>query len=327
MAPKRSRAAKESVKAEKAQSLEATQQEAEQEDAGKEKSSQHQPPAKKRKKDASNDESQKGARKSGRGAAKTAPSSQQLLTFMLSPEAEELCRPEEESEDVKDRGEVKTYSGSVMNPFEELLCAVVLSRPISHRLGLRTIRTIFNDPYNFNSAKAVQNAGHDKHLQATWDARTQHKDKTATQIGQVADVVLQEFTSSDDKNGTQLQKALDDAGGDVDKALDALQHSINGLGATGIKIFLRRVQWLWEAGYPYVDDRTQNALRKLGLPEEGEDLQKLVDKHWKSLSTAKINGQGEAQKQRRAFVTVLERAIGADLESKVDHLLQAAGKV
>lgn len=243
---------------------------------------------------------------------------------MLSKDAEVLCRPEDESQDIQSRGNIKTYSGSVMNPFEELLSAVVLSRPISHRLGLRTIRTIFNDPYNFTSARAVQKAGHEKHLKAVWDARTQHKDKTAEQIGLVADTILKKFTASGDKEGTQVQKALTDSDNDVDKALDALQESIKGFGATGSKIFLRRVQWLWTSGFPYVDDRTQHSLQKLGLPTEASDLAVVIEKHWSKLDTKNIAGKDVNEKKRRAFVTVLERAIGADLEGKLDELFDAA---
>jgi hypothetical protein len=281
---------------------------------------------KKRKQATSSDAPQKAARRSGRVAPKSQPSQKQLLNFLVSKEAEDLCRPDEERADIKSRGNITTYS-SVMNPFEELLCAVILSRPISHRLGLRSIRTILNDPYNFTSAKAVKNAGPKQHLQAFWDARTQHKDKTAEQIGQIADIVLENFTAAGDKDGTQLQRVLDDNYGDVDKALDELKSSIKGLGPTGVNIFLRRVQWCdsWTSGYPYVDDRTQLSLRKLGLPVNAEDLVKAIDQHWSRLEEKSLAGNNEAAKKRRAFVTVLERAIGADLEGKTDALLEAAG--
>lgn len=245
---------------------------------------------------------------------------------MLSKDAEVLCRPDDESQDIDSRGNIKTYSGSVMNPFEELLSAVVLSRPISHRLGMRTIRTIFNDPYNFTSAKAVQKAGHEKHLQAVWDARTQHKDKTAEQIGLVADTVLSKFTATGDKDGTQMQNVLSDSDNDVDQALDTLQKEIKGFGATGSKIFLRRVQWLWTSGFPYVDDRTQHSLQKLAFPTEGTDLFGLIEEHWSKLDAKHIAGKSVDEKKRRAFVTVLERAVGADLEGKIDELLDAAAR-
>lgn len=281
--------------------------------------------AKKRKRAADSSGTQKAARRSGRGAPKSQTSQEQLLGFLLSQEAEDLCRPDEELQDIKTRGNIRTYT-SVMNPFEELACAVILSRPISHRLGLRTIRTTLNDPYNFTSAEAVKNAGPKQHHQALWDARTQHKGKTAEQIGQIAEVVLARYTATGDKDGTQLQKVLDDNEGDVDQALDELKENIKGLGPTGVNIFLRRVQWLWEAGYPYIDDRTGLSLRKLGLPEEAEDLEKAIGQHWSKLDRKNITGKDDSAKKRRAFVTVLERAIAADLEGKIDAVLEAAAK-
>ncbi|KAK3678604.1 hypothetical protein LTR78_001902 [Recurvomyces mirabilis] len=278
----------------------------------------------KRKKQASNDEPQKAARRSGRGAPKATPSKLQLLKYMLSKDAEALCRPDDETQHMKTRGNIKTYSSSVMNPYEELMCAIVLSRPISHRLGLRTIRTILNDPYNFTSARATKDSGSEKQHQALWDARTQHKDKTAAQIGELAEVVLQKFTTSNDKEGTEMQKVRDDCNRDVDKERQYLKDNIKGLGNTGLDIFFRRVQWLWDAGYPFVDNRTMQSLHKLGLPDEGEELHELIVQHWSELDTKVVTGSDEDMKKRRALVTVLERATGSDLEGKHEALLAAA---
>ncbi|KAK4549581.1 hypothetical protein LTR36_006578 [Oleoguttula mirabilis] len=281
-------------------------------------------PSKKRKNAAESDEPQKAARRSGRGTAKSQPSQQQLLNYMLSTDAEELCRPEDESADIHERGDIRTYSSSALNPFEELLCAVVLSRPISHRLGLRSIRTILNEPYSFISAKAVQDAGSEKHHQALWEARTQHKAKTAENIGHIGDVVLSKFTASDDKEGTQLQKVRDDCEQDVSKERDYLQANIKGLGKTGLDIFFRRVQWLWTEAYPFVDERTMHALHKLGLPEAGEELIEVIEEHWSTLNTKQLAGDDEAARKRRALVTILERATGSDLEGKHEALGDAA---
>ncbi|KAF2772370.1 hypothetical protein EJ03DRAFT_341729 [Teratosphaeria nubilosa] len=246
---------------------------------------------------------------------------------MLSKSCEDLCRPEDEITCHEDTRDVRTYSGSALNPFEELLSAIILSRPISHRLGLRTISTILNAPYNFNSAKAVKDAGHEKHLQAVWDARTQHKDKTAEQMGLFADVVLEKFTSSDDKEGTQLNEVREVCNKNVEKEREFLQSNVKGLGKTGLDIFFRRVQWLWTAGFPFVDDRTAQGLRKSGLPDDGQELWKAVQEHWGELETKHLAGEDEDVRKRMAFVVVLERATGADLEGKADALVQKAAAV
>lgn len=282
-------------------------------------------PSKKRGKAASTDEPRKASRRSGRGASKGEPSQQQLLNYLLSPAAAELTRPDDELEDVKARGDIRTYSASTLNPFEELLCAVILSRPISHRLGLRTIRTVLNDPYNFTSAREVQDAGDEKRLKAVYDARTQHKDKTATQMGDIAKAVLENFTSGNDKDGTQLQKLRDDCGDDIGKAADMLKSHVKGLGQTGLEIFFRRVQWIWTESFPNIDGRTADSLRMLGLPQDGETLRKLVDENWKGIeSKGSLAGDDEETKKRRAFVVLLERATGSQLEHKIDDVLAAA---
>ena len=157
---------------------------------------QHGETSKKRKQTTDPSEPRKEARRSARGTPKSSPSQLQLLNFMLSPPAEELCRPDDESEAIQSRKSLRTYSSSVLNPFEELLCAVVLSRPISHRLGLRTIRTILNETYNFTSAKAIKEAGFDKVHEAIWEAKTQHKQKTADEISTVAKMVIEKYSSN-----------------------------------------------------------------------------------------------------------------------------------
>lgn len=283
-------------------------------------------PSKKRNKPTPSEEPpKKASRRSARSEQKGEPSQQQLLTYLLSQAATELTRPDDETEDLQARGaDIRTYTASALNPFEELLCAIILSRPISHRLGLRTIRTVLNDPYNFTSARALRDAGEEKRLQAVHDARTQHKDKTAAQMGTVADVVLEHFTSKDDSQGTQLGKLLEECGDDVGQAADLLKRSIKGLGKTGLEIFFRRVQWIWTAAFPNVDSRTADALRLLGLPQDGEQLVALVDEFWDDLETDGLAGEGEDAKKRRAFVVLLERATGAELEHKIDAVKAAA---
>ncbi|KAF2716852.1 hypothetical protein K431DRAFT_198168, partial [Polychaeton citri CBS 116435] len=245
----------------------------------------------------------------------------QLLDFMLSKKAEDLCRPEDEQKALESSQDMRTYS-SILNPYEELLCSVILSRPISHMLGLRTIRTILNEPYNFTSAKKTQEAGAKTWQQAVYDAKTQHKDKTAQQIGGAADVVLAKFTSDDDEDGTQLGKVLENE--DVNDALDGLKREVKGFGATSIDIFLRRVQWMWKHAFPYIDGKSADSLRDLGLPMNGEELEELLNTHWKDLDTSEVAGDDEASKKRRAFVILLERATGAGLENRLEQVKEAA---
>ncbi len=221
-----------------------------------------------------------------------------------------------------------TYSGSVneLTPFQELVCAVVLSRPISHALGLRTIRTIFNEPWCWDTAEKIKEAGEEGRRQALWDARTQHKGKTADELGMLAEVVSERF-------GGGLEGVREKAGKDVEAERKMLRENVKGLGPTGLDIFCRRVQGIWGEVFPFVDKRTGRALGGLGLPEGGEGLRKLVNENWGVLGDGEGEGEDGAkgadleERKRRAFVRILEGAVGAELEGKADVVLREAGKM
>ncbi|CAD0087754.1 unnamed protein product [Aureobasidium vineae] len=264
-----------------------------------------------------------GERKSGRGAQKAAPTTEQLLNYLLSPASTELCRPDDESAEVESKGaDFKTYSSSALTAFEELVCAVVLSRPISHKLGLRAIRTILNAPYSFTTPSAIISAGKEKRHQALDDAKTQHKDKTAEQIGLVADVVSHKFSKND--SDTSLDKLREQASKGWDMERDLLQENIKGVGKTGLDIFFRRVQWLWPEAYPFVDERSSRGIEKLGLPKHPDELAKVLDRYWAKLDTSNLAKGDRDMQKRRAFVVICERATSADLEGKSDAILEAA---
>ena len=276
-------------------------------------------PAKRKKLSASQEGSDKVPRRSGRSKAK--PEAVNVLQYLLSANSLDLCRPNDESKDLAERGELRTYSDSEFNPFEELLSAVILSRPISHVLGVRTIRTILNDPYNFVSPKAILDAGSEKVHQSLWDAKTQHKDKTADQLSNVAKIISENFSDGDTED-TSLDGVRKESEHDMNKESDLLTSSIKGLGKTGMSIFFRRIQWLWEECYPYVDDRTGHALEELGLPSQAEQLAEMIDENWDELKESVATKKDENTQKRHAFVMLLERAIGAELEKNTQTILE-----
>lgn len=96
--------------------------------------------------------------------------------------------------------------------------------------------------------------------------------------------------------------------------------SVKGFGKTGLEIFSRRIQGVWPAFYPFIDRKTAAALEKLGLPADADDMNELLTSNWKDLDIKDIDAKDEIEKKRKAFVRVLERAIGADLEGNIDEL-------
>ncbi|KAK4698091.1 hypothetical protein P7C71_g57, partial [Lecanoromycetidae sp. Uapishka_2] len=279
--------------------------------------------AKKRKAGNSSASPNKAPRRSGCSAPSASTDSLKLLQYLLSPSSLELCRPKDETEDLKNRGaDTRTYSSSTFTPFEELVCATILSRPIGHMLGLRSIRTIFNAPYNLTSPKAIRKAGNEGCREALDKARTQHRQKTAEELVILADAVVDTLGSSEDD--VSLEKMREACGDDVDKQREMLKKNIKGLGKTGLDIFARRMQGVWEEWYPFIDGRTLGAAEKLGMPGTAEGLKEFLEDNWGELEVKDIEAEGEEEKKRRAFVKILERAVGADLEGNIEDIKTAA---
>ena len=152
-----------------------------------------------KRKAATKDEPSKAPRRSARGAQQPSVDAVKMLQFLLSTSSTDLCRPKDEIEDLKTRGaDTRTYSSSTFTPFEELVCAVILSRPISHALGLRSIRTIFNDPWNFTTPKALRGAGAEGRRKALDEARTQHRQKTADELGNLVEALADKLGDNED---------------------------------------------------------------------------------------------------------------------------------
>lgn len=299
----------------KAEDISATSKNANQQKGNTEKQS-GTIPTKRKAKSKAKDEPSKAPRRSTRGAPQTPIEPVKMVNLLLSPDSIDLCRPKDETDDLKIRGNIKTYSISAFSPFEELVCAVILSRPISHALGLRSIRTIFNDPHNFTSPKAILKAGAEGRRQALDDAKTQHRQKTAEELGLLAD--LANGTLGDGEDDVSLEKVRKDGEHDQEKEREILRKNVKGLGKTGLDIFGRRIQGIWPAFYPFVDQRTAAALEKLGLPADAEDLDQFLTERWKEFEIRDIDAKDDDEQKRKAFVRVLERALGADLEGNTD---------
>ncbi|KAL9586323.1 MAG: hypothetical protein Q9212_000991 [Teloschistes hypoglaucus] len=258
----------------------------------------------------------KAPRRSARGASSAQPDLVKLINHLLSPASLDSCRPKDEIEDVQKRGkDLRTYSSSTFSPFEELICAVILSRPISHALGLRSIRTLLNEPHNFTTPKKIREAGFEPVRKALDEARTQHRQKTAEELVLLADAVAEHL--GDGEEDVSLERVRRECGYDWPKEKEMMKNHVKGLGKTGLDIFARRIQAVWPKPYPFADQRTLSGLQMLGLPGTAEELKKLVDDLWTELDLKDFSGD-EDEKKRRVFVQVLERAVGVDLEGNAD---------
>ena len=261
-------------------------------------------------------DSNKALRRSTRGGQ--APPAQinheSMLRYLLSDASLSLCRSQDERSAAESNN--RTYSSSIFTPFEELVSAVILSRPISHALGLRSIRTIFNDPYSLTTPKKVLEAGWEGCREALDKARTQHRQKTAEELVLLAEAVNGGLGSGEED--VELEHVREEGGKDVERERQILKTSVKGFGATGLDIFGRRIQALWPEWFPFADRRTMDALEKLGLPGSAAEVLKALDESWERLDIQHVEGDDKDTRKRRVFVLVLERAVGADLEGNVD---------
>lgn len=189
-------------------------------------------------------------------------------------------------------------------------------------LGQRSIRTLFNPPHDLTTLAAIRKAGYDGVRAALDEARTQHRQKTAEQLVALADFVV--GGESMDGKDTSLEAVREAAGHDAEKERELLQSGIKGLAKTGLDIFGRRIQGHWAEWYPFGDERSLGATGRLGLPEDAQALSKLLEGHWKSLDVPTNLLGKDDEKKRRAFVRILERAVGADLEGSLDEVKRTA---
>ncbi len=277
-----------------------------------------------------------GSRSSGRNKDNAA-SPKQLLNFLLSADALPYCFPEDELEDAKKSKKSKCYSltsPTSLTPFEHLICSHLLSKPLSHKLGMRSIRTLLNKPFNLNSAEAVTKAGEKRVWEALEAARTQHRQKTATYIFGMA----KEYSDSE-----TMFKLAEEANNDGPKGvIEHIKTTVPGLGVVGGEIFCRRIQCVdgWgDALWPYADGKSMDALNEIGIPvKDADDLQSAIERevnwdkvgdmglHERALSKGELSGEDEELQVQAEFVVALERAVGCVLEGKVQELRKAAAE-
>ena len=265
----------------------------------------------------------KTSRRSSRTNAPSKPDPIKLVNFLLSAEALPLCRPKDESADLESRPKgTRTYSTSPLSPFEELAAALILSRPIGHMLGLRSIRTLFNDPHQLNTPVAIQKAGKDGCWTVLDNARTQHKQKTAEELVLLAEAVKDHLGKND--NDVDLQALRETSGKNVEQEREMLKKHVKGVAKTGIDIFGRRIQSQWEEWYPFLDDRSVQALASFGLESDADQLKDFLDAHWDQVEQGQFGEEGDALK-RKVFAKVAERALGAGLEGNVEAVARKVG--
>lgn len=290
--------------------------------------------------------SRNSSRTPGAAAASKSATSRQILNFLLSKDSLPYCFPEDELSTARSGKFSKSYSltpPSLFTPFEHLITAHLLSKPLSHTLGMRSTRTLLNAPYSFSTPAKLKQAGEDKIYKALEEAKTQHRQKTASYL---ADMGAQYAGKGDDKgdkgdSDEMLDLAVEANEGGARATIAHVKNTVKGMGQTGAEIFCRRVQACdgWgEAIWPFADPRSIDALRECGVKvADADELQEMIERDvdWDKVGDMGLNPQQEKKgvdekdyevQVAVEFVTVLERAVGCQLEGKTSQLRQAASE-
>ena len=193
---------------------------------------------------------------------------------------------------------------------------------------MRSTRTLLNAPFGFISPQKIVEAGEKRVWEALEDARTQHRQKTAAYVYDMA----QAFEDGDAMNF--LKEMVNEKG--ADGVIAEIGRTVKGMGKTGAEIFCRRVQAVegWgDAVWPFADGRSLDAVRKLGLEvEDAEDLQEMVETlvDWDKVGTMGLDKEAKMDMEQQVqveYVVLLERAIGASLEGSIEQVRQAASGI
>ncbi|OQD57220.1 endonuclease [Streptomyces phaeoluteigriseus] len=147
--------------------------------------------------------------------------------------------------------------------YRTLVLAHLLSARIRASTAVATVRALYDAGMRDPRTMA----------EATWRQRVdalgrggyrRYDERTATQLGAAAELLTERW-------GGDLRRLREEAGGDVSR-LRRLVQEVTGIGPTGADIFLREVQSVWPEAAPYIDAKALEGARRLGLPDEPDQL-------------------------------------------------------
>lgn len=152
-----------------------------------------------------------------------------------------------------------------------LLNATLSSTRISHQLAAKTVRTVVEAGYaNLETLE-----------KSTWQQRTEvlteggythYREKTATQLGELAELIRSEY---DGDLNNLLAQTKEAAGSDNSKVRDEVRNrmkKIKGVGNVAVDVFCDTAQSFWHELAPFLDPRSQKTGAELGLPTNIEEL-------------------------------------------------------
>lgn len=131
-----------------------------------------------------------------------------------------------------------------------------------------------------SAARALADAGWttpQKLAAAAWSERTKvlnesgyarYDESTSRMLGDSANLLLDRWKGD-------LRQLRDEAEQDPVQERKLLKQ-FKGIGDTGVDVFFREVQGLWQELFPFVDRRALDSAKRLGLGDDARDIGRLV---------------------------------------------------
>jgi hypothetical protein len=151
--------------------------------------------------------------------------------------------------------------------YQLLVLTTLLSTRISAEIAVAAARELFHAGWRTPTKMA----------ESTWQQRVdalgrghyvRYDESTATALGDGAARVLDVYHGD-------LRRVRPDSAADVSRLRDAVR-GFPRIGETGAHIFCREVQVVWAPVRPYFDSRALASARRLGLPDDPDELACLV---------------------------------------------------
>lgn len=150
----------------------------------------------------------------------------------------------------------------------QLLCfSIMSSTRIGWRIAMAAVRAVFDA--GWKTPQAMD--------RSTWRQRTntlnrsgyaRYDESTSRMLGDTSRILLEKY-------GGDLRKLRERAERKPDVERRLLKE-FKGLGDTGVDIFFREVQVVWDEVFPFADRRALTAAEKLGLGHYARSLARLV---------------------------------------------------
>ncbi|KAL8934647.1 MAG: hypothetical protein Q9216_005800 [Gyalolechia sp. 2 TL-2023] len=147
--------------------------------------------------------------------------------------------------------------------------AMLTSARISHELAFKSVKCLIEEGYQ-DIESLSKNTWQERTEVLTRGGYTRYREKTATALGDLADLV-------NEKYGGNLNNLLDDANSSLARVRSLLKE-IEGIGNVGINIFCDTAQGIWPCLAPFIDPRSMKTAQQCGHDEDIDAIWETVDK-------------------------------------------------